>query len=579
MEEEEIEDEIREADLVNELIQLTITRIEDFLEASRPPTKNVDAPKHKTPVSLSVSADPSDVKPSTDSVESPVRLNISTEVVPGHFEPSNYSPQLPNSNPAASSSIQETGTQVKLPKLDLKRFDGEVSTWPAFWDTFESSIHKNPKLAPIDKFNYLNSLLMKPALDAISGLSLTASNYEEAIAILKKRFGNKQQIINRHMDILVNVSPVIDEDPRKLRELYDTLESHVRSLKSLGLPSGSYGSLLSSIIMNKLPQELRLIISREIKDQEWHLDIIMRVLENELEARERAVLHDESQLSAESQAFPNFQMRTTTSALFTKNSGPTCTYCKQSHPSNSCKMVTNPAACKNILMKQGRCFVCLRKDHLSKNCPSKHECFKCKGKHHISICPSNGNNGTIISRTTPKQEHPQKQSGNYCPSGSNEGGPNSGVNSSRAAPTQEQIQNRSRNSRQNLTALYVSASTPVLLQTANALSYKPGNSAVRVKARLILDSGSQRTYVSARLREHLNLPAESSQRISIKTFGSTKENRQCVDVVRLCVATGQGHCMKHCMKHSKSRYPLRTTDMKSICPGKHHIPVFQTTMS
>ncbi|XP_068758056.1 uncharacterized protein [Montipora capricornis] len=266
----------------------------------------------------------------------------------------------------------------------------------------------------------------------------------------------------------------------------------------------------------------------------------MRVLENELEARERAVLHDESQLSAESQAFPNFQMRTTTSALFTKHSGPTCTYCKQNHPSNSCKMVTNPAARKNILMKQGRCFVCLRKDHLSKNCPSKHECFKCKGKHHISICPSNGNNGINISRTTPKQELPQKQSGNYCPSGSNEGGPNSGVNSSRAAPTQEQIQNRSRNSRQNLTALYVSASTPVLLQTANALSYKPGNLAVRVKARLILDSGSQRTQVSARLREHLNLPAESSQRISIKTFGSTKENRQCVDVVRLCVTTGQG---------------------------------------
>ena len=41
VEEEEIEDEIREADLVNELIQLTITRIEDFLEASRPPAKSV----------------------------------------------------------------------------------------------------------------------------------------------------------------------------------------------------------------------------------------------------------------------------------------------------------------------------------------------------------------------------------------------------------------------------------------------------------------------------------------------------------------------------------------------------------
>ena len=127
---------------------------------------------------------------------------------------------------------------------------------------------------------------MKPALDAISGLSLTASNYEEAVAILKKRFGNKQQIINRHMDILLNVSPVTNQNTRKLRELYDTLESHVRSLKSLGIPSNSYGSLLSSIIMNKLPQELRLIISREIKDQDWQLDNIMHVLEDELKARE-----------------------------------------------------------------------------------------------------------------------------------------------------------------------------------------------------------------------------------------------------------------------------------------------------
>lgn len=96
----------------------------------------MDAPKHKTPVSPSVSADPSDVKPSSDSVESPVSLNVSTEVVPGNFEPLNHSAQLPNSIPAANSSIQETGPRVKLPKLDMKKFDGEVSTWPTFWDAF-----------------------------------------------------------------------------------------------------------------------------------------------------------------------------------------------------------------------------------------------------------------------------------------------------------------------------------------------------------------------------------------------------------------------------------------------------------
>ena len=171
VEEEEIEDEIREADLVNELIQLTIARIDNFLETSKTPAQTVDAPKDKTPESPSKVVT-SDLLPSNDSVESTVNLPVSA----GNVEPSSNLVESPNPTPSLSLLTQETVPRVKLPKLDLRKFDGEVSTWPTFWDAFESSIHKNPTLAPIDKFNYLNSLLMKPALDAISGLSLTASN-------------------------------------------------------------------------------------------------------------------------------------------------------------------------------------------------------------------------------------------------------------------------------------------------------------------------------------------------------------------------------------------------------------------
>ena len=48
---------------------------------------------------------------------------------------------------------------VKLPKLTLKEFDGDATTWGTFWDYFESAIHGNPKLLTIDKFNYLHSLV------------------------------------------------------------------------------------------------------------------------------------------------------------------------------------------------------------------------------------------------------------------------------------------------------------------------------------------------------------------------------------------------------------------------------------
>ena len=77
-----------------------------------------------------------------------------------------------------------------------------------FWDSFESSIHLNPELADVDKFNYLSSLVEGVAAEAVSGLKLTTANYEKGIAILNKRFGNKQNIITKHMEILLSIDAV-----------------------------------------------------------------------------------------------------------------------------------------------------------------------------------------------------------------------------------------------------------------------------------------------------------------------------------------------------------------------------------
>lgn len=51
---------------------------------------------------------------------------------------------------------------------------------------FESAVHNNPTLTSIDKFNYLKSLLESQASEAVSGLTLTSANYEEAISTLKE---------------------------------------------------------------------------------------------------------------------------------------------------------------------------------------------------------------------------------------------------------------------------------------------------------------------------------------------------------------------------------------------------------
>ena len=132
--------------------------------------------------------------------------------------------------------------RVKLPKISLPRFCGNHMKWTAFWDSFNSAVHENDRLSEIDKFNYLRSLLKGSAYDAIAGLALLAANYGEAVAILKKRFGNRQMIISKHMESLLAVTAVTsDQHLRELRRLYDQSEANIRSLKVLGVEPSHMG--------------------------------------------------------------------------------------------------------------------------------------------------------------------------------------------------------------------------------------------------------------------------------------------------------------------------------------------------
>ena len=158
----------------------------------------------------------------------------------------------------------DSGTKVKVPKLTIQPFKGELTSWTTFWDSYDAAIHSNHSLSDIERFNYLRSLLQGPALDAIAGLVLTAANYHEAIEVLNKRFGNKQRIIDKHMEVLLGVEAVMSNTNLKaLRRLYDTIEAQVRGLRSMGVSSDSYGSLLSLTRKIDLSSAERLVMTIE----------------------------------------------------------------------------------------------------------------------------------------------------------------------------------------------------------------------------------------------------------------------------------------------------------------------------
>ena len=203
-------------------------------------------------------------------------------------------PEMPQDNSigtANSNQLSDTQSspkpKEKLPKLILKKFAGETTEWKSFWDSFCTAVHNNRDVSNVDKFNYLKSFLEGTAVSAIAGLSLTEETYDSAVELLNDRFGKSQVIISSDMDSALNLEPVVNAaDIKGVRQLYDEMEIHIRSLQSLGVSSESYGTLLVPVILNKTPEELRLLISRKFDKDKWEVSEVLVAFKEELEARE-----------------------------------------------------------------------------------------------------------------------------------------------------------------------------------------------------------------------------------------------------------------------------------------------------
>ena len=80
----------------------------------------------------------------------------------------------------------------------MQHFDGDVLQWSTCWDSYESNIHFNSSLMPIQKLNCLKAQLIGTATQTIVGFMLTHTNYETVVCLLRERFEHPQQIINAY---------------------------------------------------------------------------------------------------------------------------------------------------------------------------------------------------------------------------------------------------------------------------------------------------------------------------------------------------------------------------------------------
>ena len=189
------------------------------------------------------------------------------------------------------------------------------------------------------------------------------------------------------------------------------------------------------------------------------------------------------------------------------NNFPACAFCNGAHYSDKCKQCSTLDERKARASELRLCFVCLKEGHTFRNCRDAKLCFYCKrtGHHDRALCPRKF--GVRIAQKNPQQ-----------------------VATTAVTDTSQQSASLATASLNSTPMLYTPGQT-VLLYMALAYVKNPTNNKI-FPARLVLDTGSHRTFITRKLAEKLQLASEGSETLSIMAFAA--ETTRDLDSYRVC---------------------------------------------
>ena len=140
------------------------------------------------------------------------------------------------------------------------------------------------------------------------------------------------------------------------------------SLESLGVEANSYGSLLVPIIMNRLPHQLKLVVSCNLSSDLWDLTELLKIVKLEITARDNCEFNGNRIGKNDNFMSEDCLCSASSSYSQSEKRAKTCVFCKGDHWSNRCSVITDMEVRKILLRNHKRCFICLNQGHITQNC-------------------------------------------------------------------------------------------------------------------------------------------------------------------------------------------------------------------
>ncbi|XP_023218533.1 uncharacterized protein LOC111620766 [Centruroides sculpturatus] len=167
-----------------------------------------------------------------------------------------------------ADSLKSQVPDVRLPKLSLPTFSGNVEDWLSFQDLFKASVDNNCNLSNCQKLQYLKSSCRGYALKIIQSLPILDSNYETAMELLRERLSNKRELVNALIKKLITI-PSITDSSQSILQAVDITNECVRSLSVLDQDITGFSEvLIVYLITEKFDKNTRSWWERTLKKDE-----------------------------------------------------------------------------------------------------------------------------------------------------------------------------------------------------------------------------------------------------------------------------------------------------------------------